>query len=185
MNEAKEVQLKDKAINIKGKEYVMVKDRIIYFNETYPSGSITTKLESEVTDDRVVISAMVTPNVEKPTRIFTGYSQAKIGDGFINKTSALENAETSAVGRALAFMGIGVLDSVASADELNKSSTAVPEEAITNTDDFKALATMIREAKTPAELNQVTSDERYKTLEFEEKRTLSQRMAKSVMSMKG
>jgi hypothetical protein len=39
----------------------------------------------------------------------------------VNKTSALENAETSAVGRACAFAGIGVIDSIASADEVHKA----------------------------------------------------------------
>ena len=51
-----------------------------------------------------IVKAFVVPDVDKPQRMFTGYSQAKRGDGFINKTSALENAETSAVGRALAMM---------------------------------------------------------------------------------
>ena len=180
--------LKDKAIDIKGKDYVMVKDRVIYFNKNYDNGSIMTELVSDVESERVVIKAAVRPNMENPERVFTGYSQAKIGDGYINKTSALENAETSAVGRALALMGIGVLDSVASADELNKSGTAQPEsesEPDTKSDAFKALATIIRDAKTPAELNTVTSDPTYRTLDFEEKRTISQRMAKAVQSMKG
>jgi transcriptional regulator NrdR family protein len=39
----------------------------------------------------------------------------------VNKTAALENAETSAVGRALAMMGIGVIESIASVDEINKA----------------------------------------------------------------
>ena len=41
----------------------------------------------------------------------------------MNKTAALENCETSAVGRALGFMGIGVIESIASADEVNKAET--------------------------------------------------------------
>jgi hypothetical protein len=44
-----------------------------------------------------VVKAIVIPDMENPDRCFTGYSQAKWGDGYINKTSALENAETSAV----------------------------------------------------------------------------------------
>lgn len=111
--------LLDKAIDFKGKKYVLVSDRVLYFNETYPEGSITTELVSQPSDDLVVVKATVKPN-EKQT--FTGYSQATWGEGYINKTSALENAETSAVGRALAFMGIGVIESIASADEINKTS---------------------------------------------------------------
>ena len=41
----------------------------------------------------------------------------------VNKTAALENASTSAVGRALGYMGIGVIESIASADEMAKATT--------------------------------------------------------------
>jgi len=112
--------LKEKAIDFKGKKYVLVSDRVLYFNETYPDGSITTELVSSADADTVVMKATVKPN-DKQT--FTGYSQATWGEGYINKTSALENAETSAVGRALAFMGIGVIESIASIDEINKAET--------------------------------------------------------------
>src|SRR5436190_12342193 len=114
--------LKDKAIKIQKKSYVMVKDRIIYFNENYPKGSITTNLVTEPTSDMIIVKAYVypdgrSPDPNTPDREFTGYSQATIGDSMVNKVAALENAETSAVGRALAMMGIGVLESIASADE--------------------------------------------------------------------
>ena len=118
--------LKDKAIDIKGKEYVLVSDRIIYFNEKYPEGCIKTKLITDPGADTVFVKAAVYPDSGKQLRYFTGYSQAKWGEGYINKTSALENAETSAVGRALAFMGIGVIDSVASLDEMNKTTHNQP-----------------------------------------------------------
>lgn len=113
--------LKEKAINIKGKDYVQVANRILYFNDTY-TGSIKTSFEVvDLKDDKqaYVVHAVVIP---EEGREFHGSSQAVIGEGYINKTSALENAETSAVGRALAMMGIGVIESVASADEINKSN---------------------------------------------------------------
>lgn len=119
--------LKDKAISIKGKDYVLVSDRVLYFNENYPNGSISTELISNATDDMVVVKATVLPDYTTPQRIFTGYSQATWGDGYINKTSALENCETSAVGRALGFMGIGVIDSIASVDEINKATQQPPK----------------------------------------------------------
>lgn len=118
----KDKELKSKAIKIQGKDYVLVSSRIVYFNENYPNGYITTALVSEPTDTTVIIKAIVVPDVGVNERHFTGYSQAVIGEGMVNKTSALENAETSAVGRALAMMGIGVIDSVASADEMNKAT---------------------------------------------------------------
>lgn len=113
--------LQNKAIDIKGKKYVLVADRILYFNQEYPNGRIKTYLKSSPEAERVVIKAIVTPDVDNSQRCFTGYSQALWGDGYINKTSAIENCETSAIGRALAMMGIGVIDSLASVDEINKA----------------------------------------------------------------
>lgn len=121
VNSMTDKSLKGKAIDIKGKQYVLVADRIIYFNEQYPNGSITTDLISDPTSGTVIVKAYVFPESKNAARTFTGYSQAVIGDGMVNKTAALENAETSAVGRALAMMGIGVIDSVASVDEINKA----------------------------------------------------------------
>ena len=118
---ATDKSLRDKAIKIKGKDYVLVADRILYFNEQYPAGKIETILLSEPNAEMVLMKAIVTPNVEIPSRYFTGFSQAKWAEGYINKTSAIENCETSAVGRALAMLGIGVIDSVASVDEINKA----------------------------------------------------------------
>lgn len=120
-NSTHEKNLRNKAIKIQGKEYVLVADRVVAFNQMYPEGYISTDLLSPPEADMVVIKATVTPDVEKPERKFTGYSQAKWGAGLVNRTSALENAETSAVGRALAMMGIGVVDTMASADEINKA----------------------------------------------------------------
>lgn len=117
-------ELKDKAIDIKGRFYVLVKDRVLHFNDSCPNGKIVTELLSALDSPQVVIKATVTPDTDKESRYFTGHSQAVVGDGYINKTAALENAETSAIGRALAAMGIGVLDSIASADEMRKAENA-------------------------------------------------------------
>jgi hypothetical protein len=118
----KNKDLKEKAIDIKGKKYVLVSDRVLYFNETYPNGCIQTKIVDD--GNKVIASAKVIPDCDKPERYFTGNSQAIWGDGYINKTSALENAETSAVGRSLAFLSIGVLDSIASVDEIKKAENS-------------------------------------------------------------
>jgi hypothetical protein len=149
--------LKNKAIKIKGKDYVLVSDRIIYFNEEYPNGAITTCLVTNPEDEMVVIKAIVTPDCSKPERKFTGYSQAKWGDGYINKTSALENSETSAVGRALAMMGIGVIDSIASVDEIKKTTlyNTVPNQKLALTP--KELE-KINSSKNEDELRKVCSD---------------------------
>lgn len=115
-------ELQDKAIDIKGKKYVMVKDRIVAFNDDYKNGCIRTKLVDG--GDDVTIKAYVYPDMKNPDRFFTGYASEMKGTGTVNKTAALENAETSAVGRALAMMGIGVIDSVASVDEMAKAGVS-------------------------------------------------------------
>jgi hypothetical protein len=106
-----------KKIQIHGKDYVMVKDRIIHFNEEYPNGCIRSKMVDRI-DNIVIFEATVIPDVDKPERYFTGHAEEEIGSSQINKTSALENCETSAIGRALAMMGIGVDESFASGDEV-------------------------------------------------------------------
>lgn len=125
--------LKEKAISIKGKDYVQVKDRIIFFNENYPNGMITTELVSD--EERVIMKAMVIPDASKPERYFTGISASNPAKN-IESQVPHEVAETSAVGRALAMMGIGVIDSVASVDEMRKvvvtPENDVMERAVSN-----------------------------------------------------
>lgn len=114
--------LKEKAIDIKGKKYVLVSDRVKYFNDAYKNGSIRTELISDWSSPYIVVKAVIVPDVANIEQCFTGFSQANVGEGMVNKTAALENAETSAVGRALGMMGIGVLESIASADEMAKTT---------------------------------------------------------------
>lgn len=114
-------------VDIKGKDYVMVKDRVLYFNDTFKNGSIQTEIISPLESQTVIVKATVIPDVENPERKFVDFSQAVIGQGYINQTSALENASTSAVGRALAYMGIGVIESIASADEVKKAINSTPQ----------------------------------------------------------
>jgi len=106
-------------VNIKGKEYVMVKDRIAWLasNENDQPYSVNTEYQY-ISDVRTwVVKATLTLG----ENTYTGLSQAVEGSTMINKTSALENAETSAVGRACAMAGIGIIESIASADEVHKS----------------------------------------------------------------
>ena len=68
-------------------------------------------------EKRVIVQATVTLDNGKA---FTGYSQAEWGKGLMGAV-ALEVAETSAVGRALGFANIGLVDGIASADEVRKA----------------------------------------------------------------
>jgi hypothetical protein len=133
------MNLIDKAVDIKGKKYILVSDRVLAFNEMYPKGSIIAELLSAPDAQRVVVKAIVHPNDDENERVFTGMAQEIIGEGFINKTSALENCETSAVGRALAMMGIGVIDSIASVDEINKAQTSPQNDVQFNEKELKKL----------------------------------------------
>jgi len=54
------MNLNDKAIKIQGKSYVLVSDRILYFNETYKEGCITTDL-LKYEDKQIIIKATVYP----------------------------------------------------------------------------------------------------------------------------
>ena len=102
-----------KTIKLKGKDYVQVNERVLYFNELYPKGSITS--EATFNGDTVYFKATVFPDVQLRERIFVGHSF-----GSLKGEKALEKLETVAVGRALAFMGIGIVEGIASADEMEK-----------------------------------------------------------------
>ena len=106
-----------KTIDIKGKEYITVNERLIYFNENYKNGSITTDIVSH-DGNEVIIKATIIPDIATPERKFTGYARELADSSFINKTSHIENCETSAVGRALGMLGVGIDTSIASADEV-------------------------------------------------------------------
>jgi len=67
-----------KAIKIQGKDYILVSDRVLFFNEKYPNGSIRTERLSE--EEFEVFRTIVIPDVDKPERFFTGYSQATWGE---------------------------------------------------------------------------------------------------------
>lgn len=94
-----------KTVNVKGNAYNLVESRIGIFNYNHPNGCIRTRIIGNPVE-HVFIEATVIPNTDKPERYFIGHSQAK-WTGNINSQSALENAETSAIGRALAAMGLG------------------------------------------------------------------------------
>jgi len=83
-------------------DYDPVDSRIKQFYEDHPDGAIHTELQS-VVDSPVAVfraSALVGERV-----VSTGYASEKEGEGYVNKTSHLENCETSAIGRALANFG--------------------------------------------------------------------------------
>lgn len=105
--------------NIKGKEYAEVNQRIKAFRMVYPEGTISTELVSNE-DGICVMRAEVGYVTEDGTvrLLGSGTAYEKETSSFINKTSYIENCETSAVGRALGMAGFGIDTSVASFEEV-------------------------------------------------------------------
>lgn len=102
-------------VPVKGKDYVQVNERVKAFRSVCPGGVIETEMVY-YEGGRVMFKATVK---DQDDRILaTGYAEEKEGSTMINKTSFIENCETSAVGRALGFAGIGIDASMASAEEV-------------------------------------------------------------------
>ena len=116
-----------KTTDIKGKEYAEVNQRIKAFRMVYPQGFIETEIVSNE-NGVVVMLAEVGYHKEivlddgknffRKVVLGTGHAYEKEDSSFINKTSYIENCETSAVGRALGMAGFGIDVSVASAEEV-------------------------------------------------------------------
>tara|TARA_R100000988_G_scaffold82643_1_gene45755 strand:- start:376 stop:921 length:546 start_codon:yes stop_codon:yes gene_type:complete len=107
-----------KTVNIKGKQYVEVNERLIYFRKNYPKFTLTSEV-LEKTDKSILILATILD--EKGRAIADGMAEEEKGSSFINKTSYVENCQTSAWGRALGNFGIGLDTAVASADEVKNA----------------------------------------------------------------
>ena len=104
-----------KTLDIKGKGYVQVTERIKAFRSICPNGTIKTDI---INYDEESITMMASVIDEDGRLLATGYARERQDASFINKTSYVENCETSAVGRALGMCGIGVDASMASAEEV-------------------------------------------------------------------
>lgn len=102
-------------IEVKGKNYTCVAARISAFRELCPMGTITTEILN-LADGVVTMKTTVAD--ENGKVLATGMAQEKETSSYINKTSYIENCETSAVGRALGMLGIGSDEQMASAEEV-------------------------------------------------------------------
>ncbi len=101
-------------VNIHGKQYRTVSERVELFRKEHPDWTIQNELVSN-TDTHVVFKTEIYN--DKGRLIASGHAEEKRNASKILSTSALEVAETSATGRALAFFGLGG-DEIASADEV-------------------------------------------------------------------
>lgn len=109
---------KFKTQNIKGKEYVPVQERVKFFRQEdqYKGWSIVNELV-HLDENSCVIKCSILN--ENGILIASAHAQEDRTSSMINKTSYVENGESSAVGRALAFLGIGIDNSIASSNEVS------------------------------------------------------------------
>lgn len=105
-------------IDVKGKEYVQVNQRVIAFRKVYPTGYIDTKIDS--LDPNVCVMTAECGYWENDIKheLAKGTAREEKGSSYINKQSYVENCETSAIGRALGNAGFGIDVSIASYDEI-------------------------------------------------------------------
>ena len=125
MSENKDKMYTFKTIDIKGKKYIPVNERLRFFKEQYPTWTIFTEI-LEKTPDEVMMRAVIKDQDDKFRA--EGLAHEMRSSSMVNKTSYIENCQTSSIGRALGFLGIGITDSIATAEEVLNAITA--QEAI-------------------------------------------------------
>jgi hypothetical protein len=112
-------------IDLKGKDYAMVPERVTAFRKLFPDGFIKTEIISH--DGTTVVMQAIAGYYDNgvPIILGSGLAQETKGYGMVNKTSYIENCETSAVGRALGMIGLGINGGgICSAEELANAVTA-------------------------------------------------------------
>lgn len=175
---------KFKTTNIRGKQYVEVNERIKFFRQEdeYKNWTISTEftsLDSEMCVCRAIIA-------DPSQRIIaSGHAHEVQGSSNINQTSYVENCETSAIGRALAMMGIGIDVSIASANEVTE---AIAKQDSKSKPVRVDLSTM--EAKKPAAKKAAVSTERdpelmSKVIGYIKSQTDKQKAFDFIMNKKG
>jgi len=109
-----------KTVNIKGKEYITVNERLIHFRKeaAYKGWRIVEDLVSLDDKEGVFKATILDPDGNE---MVSAHAQEYRDSSYINKTSFLENGFTSALGRALGYLGIGLDTSIASADEVGNA----------------------------------------------------------------
>lgn len=106
-----------------GGEYTTVAERITLFYSRYPNGRIVTRLLSR-TRQEITVQAFVYRSLAEREPSATGLAAERIGDGDINTVACLENTETSAIGRALANLGLTASPHRPSREEMEKANRA-------------------------------------------------------------
>ena len=107
-------------------DYETVESRLEKWWKDYPDGRVETKIE-QATDVRYIVSAQLYKTEADAKPCATGLASESISDRGVNSTSALENCETSAIGRALANAGYAAKGKRASREEMSKVEQFKPK----------------------------------------------------------
>ncbi|MDT7540829.1 MAG: hypothetical protein QOE33_733 [Acidobacteriota bacterium] len=136
-------------------DYVPVAERLEKFYERFAEGRIVTSIvEHNLESGFVLMRAEVYRSPDDAAPAATGHAFEVRGESYVNKTSYVENAETSAVGRALAMLGFEVKRGIASREELQKTArmqTATPP--ANGPTKAQAKATPVAPAQSPVDLD--------------------------------
>jgi hypothetical protein len=117
-------------------DYETVEVRLEKFIKDYPDFRIATELEV-VERDRYIVKAYLFKTTSDSLSWATGYAEEKITDRGVNSTSALENCETSAIGRALANAGYAAKGKRPSREEMSKVVAQKPvKPAVADVQDY-------------------------------------------------
>jgi hypothetical protein len=121
-------------------DYETVEERLIKFWKDHPDGQIHTKLLDQNSGRFIVLAEIY--RTEADSRPWTtGLAEETVQGRGVNATSALENCETSAIGRALANAGYATKGKRASREEMTKVATVKKTEAIIDETKFKMAET--------------------------------------------
>ena len=114
-----------KSVNIKGKEYITVNERLIYFRSqpNFKGWRISEDVVSLDEKEGVFKVTIINP---EGFEMAVAHAQEYRDSSYINKTSFVENGFTSALGRALGYLGIGINTAIASADEVETAINNQP-----------------------------------------------------------
>ena len=116
-------------------DYETVEERLVKFWKDHPDGQIHTKV-LEHTSARFIVEASIYRTEADPRAWTTGLAEETVQGRGVNATSALENCETSAIGRALANAGYATKGKRASREEMSK--VAAQSKVKANIDEVKA-----------------------------------------------